>query len=87
MWSLLCTSFVALTVVLERLLFLVREKSRRQPEVVENILGGVERGDVAGAMATGNRSQDFIARTLVYGLQHRERSLSNALLRAASSEN
>ena len=62
MWPLLCTSFVALTVVLERLLFLVREKSRRQPEVVENILGGVDRGDVAGAMATGNRSQEFIAR-------------------------
>ena len=86
MWPLLCTSLVTLTVVLERILFLIREKSRRQPEVVENILGGVERGDMAGAIATGDNSKDFIARTLVYGLQHREKSLSNALLRAAAGE-
>jgi biopolymer transport protein ExbB len=86
MWPLLCTSLVALTVVFERLLFLMRERSRRKPEAIEGILGSVERGDMPGAIAAGKKSEDFVARTLVYALEHRERSLSNALLRAANSE-
>jgi biopolymer transport protein ExbB len=86
MWPLLCTSMVALTVVIERLIFIVRERRKRQPDVVEGILGGVERDDVPAAIRLGEGSEDFVARTLVYGLQHREKSLSNALLRAAGSE-
>ena len=86
MWPLLCTSLVALTVVFERLLFLLRERSRRKPEAIEGILGKVEQGDMPGAIAAGNRSEDFVARTLVYALEHRERSLSSALLRAANGE-
>jgi biopolymer transport protein ExbB len=86
MWPLLCASIVALTVVFERLLFIVREHSNRQPEVVEAILASVERGDLAKAAALAEDSQDLVARTLTYALQHREGSLSNALLRAASRE-
>ena len=86
MWPLLVTSLVALTVVFERLLFLFRERGQRQPEVVENILTSVERGDVPGAVRLGEGSGDFVARTLVYALQHREKSFSNALLRAAGRE-
>lgn len=86
MWPLLCTSLVALTVVFERLLFLLRERSRRQPQVVEGILGSVERNDVTAAIRAGKPSHDFVARTLVYGLEHREKSLSHALLRAAGHE-
>lgn len=86
MWPLLLTSLLALTVVIERLIFLLREKSRRQPKAVEKILEGVERGDLAGAIQTGNTSADFVARTLVYGLQHRDKSLASALLQAAAGE-
>jgi len=86
MWPLLCTSLVAVTVVFERLLFLLRERSRRIPEVVEDILGGVERNEIAAAIKAGSGSSDFVARTLVYALEHRQKSLSNALLRAANRE-
>ena len=86
MWPLLATSLVAVTVVFERLLFLIREQSRRKPEVVEDILGGVERNEVAVAIKAGSGSSDFVARTIVYALEHREKSLSNALLRAANHE-
>lgn len=86
MWPLLCTSLVALAVVIERLLFILRERRRRQPEVVDEILSQVERGDTASAVQEGKTSGDFVARTLAYGLEHREKSLSNALLRAASRE-
>jgi biopolymer transport protein ExbB len=86
MWPLLCTSLVAVTVVFERLLFLIREQSRRKPETVEDILGGVERNEVSAAIQAGSGSSDFVARTLVYALEHRQKSLSNALLRAANRE-
>jgi len=86
MWPLLATSLVAVTVVFERLLFLIREQLRRKPEVVETILGGVERNEVAVAIKAGSGSSDFVARTIVYALEHGEKSLSNALLRAANHE-
>lgn len=86
MWPLLFTSVVALTVVIERIVFIAREKMRRQPEVVEKILAAVEDGDVDAAIVAGQGTKDFVARTLLYGLSHSEKSFSNALLRAASLE-
>lgn len=86
MWPLLVTSLVALTVVLERLWFVLRERRRRRPGVVAEILGAVERGEAAAAVRRGGESEDFVARTLVYALQNREQSLSSALLRAAANE-
>ncbi len=86
MWPILAASLIALTVVIERLIFVVQEKLRRQPEVVGEILARVERNDLAGAISAGRGSRDFIARTLLYALEHRERSVSEALLRAASRE-
>lgn len=86
MWPLLLTSLTALTFVFERLLFIVREKRKRQPEVVEKILDDIEHGDIPAAIQSGTGSEDFVARTLVYALKHREQSLSSALLRAAANE-
>ncbi len=86
MWPLLGASLVALTVVFERLLFLVREKRFRDEEVVESILKDVEKGKVSEAIQTGISSQDFVAKTLVCGLTHRHDSFSNALLLAANKE-
>src|SRR5688572_22069820 len=86
MWPLLLTSLVALTVVIERLIFLVREQRLRQPDVVELILSHVEKGKPESAIKAGESSSDFVARTLVYGLTHRKPSFSNALLLAANRE-
>ena len=86
MWPLLATSLIALTFVAERLLFTARERVRRDPAAVDAILSAVERGDIAGASRHGRDSRDFVARTLIYALDHREQSLSNALLRAANLE-
>ena len=86
MWPLLITSIVALTFVIERVWFIAREKLRRQPEVVADILRAVERGDLAGALRRGAGAVDFVARVLVAGLTHREESLTNAVLRASNQE-
>lgn len=86
MWPILVTSIIALTVVLERLIFIVRENVKRQPQVVGEILARVETGDLDGAVETGRRSEDFIARALTYALRNRDKSVSEALLRAANWE-
>ena len=86
MWPLLLVSIVSLTVAIERLLFILGEKRNRRPELVEKILESVEQGNIASAARMGDGCDDFVVRTLVYGLEHREGSLSNALLRAANRE-
>ena len=86
MWPLLLTSIVAVAAVIERLIFQVRERFRRDPDVVESIFGQLERGNVEGALAAGQGSNDYLARIVVYALSHREKSMSNAFMRAANQE-
>jgi biopolymer transport protein ExbB len=84
MWPILLTSIVALTVVIERLFFIIREKARRQPEIVERMLTSIEQGDFDAARRLGRGSRDFIARTLLYALVHDDHL--NAVARAAGRE-
>ena len=84
MWPILVTSIVALTVVIERLSFIVKEKLRRQPEIVEQMLSAIERDDFSRALQTGRASHDFVARTLTYAILHEDKS--NAVARAAGRE-
>ena len=86
MWPLLFTSFVALAVVIERLFFIMLEARRRNKAAVGQILSLTENGEISKAIAVGDKSQDFVARTLAYGLEHQHKSLSSALLRAAGQE-
>jgi biopolymer transport protein ExbB len=86
MWVIIVLSFVALTVVVERLIFTFRENASREPEVVQKMLESVEHRDIDGALAIGKKSNDFIARILVYTLTNKEYSLTNAFMRASSQE-
>jgi len=86
MWPILLVSFVAVTAVIERAIFLITESSRRQPVVVEQMLEKVEKGDADGALRIGAGSKDYVAKVLVYALTHREHSLANAFTRAANQE-
>ena len=86
MWPILLVSFVAVTAVAERSLFLLTENMRRQPALVEQMFDKVEKGDTAGAVSLGNPSKDYVARILVYALTHKDHSLTNAFTRAANQE-
>jgi len=86
MWPLLLASIIAVSVVIERLTFIVKIKKSRDPETVQHILKHVEHGDIPQAIISGQSSQDFVARTLIYGLTHQEDSFTNALLLAANKE-
>ena len=86
MWPIILVSFLMVTVAVERVIFIVRENGRRQPEVVEKMLELVEANDTEGALALGKKSQDYIARILVYALTNKEHSMANAFSRAANQE-
>jgi biopolymer transport protein ExbB len=86
MWPILIVSFLAVTVVIERTIFLIRERSTREPAIVEKMLDQVEAGDTEAALSLGKKSTDYVARILVYALSHKEHSLSNAFMRAANKE-
>ncbi|MBP9853965.1 MAG: MotA/TolQ/ExbB proton channel family protein [Candidatus Omnitrophica bacterium] len=86
MWPLLLASVVTLTVVFERTIFIFRERRTRDPKMIEYILTNVEQGNIDGSIRRGEQSLDFVVRTLVYGLKHREKGFSNALLQKANQE-
>jgi biopolymer transport protein ExbB len=86
MWPILVISLVGFTVVVERLIFIFRENSAREHEVVEKILEKVEARDIDGGVEIGRQSRDFVARILTYALSNKDLSLSNAFIRAANQE-
>ena len=86
MWPLLITSLVALTVVFERLYFVIQERLRRNPTAVEQLLGFAQKGDFQAAYEIGKQSRSYVARALTHALEHRDVSFSNALLHASSIE-
>jgi biopolymer transport protein ExbB len=86
MWPLLVCSIITAATVLERLYFILRERARRQPAVVEGILHQVEKGDPEGAIKIGRYCEDCVAHVLTYALIHRAESFSNAALKAANLE-
>lgn len=86
MWPLLILSLVSMTVVLERIAFMISMSLKRQASSVEAILLAVESGKIAQALEIGRASTDFVSRTLTYALDHRDKAFSSALLYAAGVE-
>lgn len=86
MWPLLFVSLLAVTVVLERVTFLFLEGRRRNPKVVRAMLHSLEHGDIQGAIQAGEGSRDYVARCLNYALRNRDKSVTDALMKAAAAE-
>ncbi|MDR1009886.1 MAG: MotA/TolQ/ExbB proton channel family protein [Opitutaceae bacterium] len=86
MWPLIIVSFLAFSVVAERIIFLIREKATRNPRIAGRIYERIEHHDVDGAIKAGEGSRDYIARILVFTLAHRGDSLENAFNEAAETE-
>lgn len=86
MWPLLILSVVSMTVVLERIAFMISVTLKRQTASVEAILTAVESGKITRALEIGRDSTDYVSRTLIYALDHRDKAFSSALLYAAGVE-
>ena len=85
MWPLLLTSIITLAVVIERVIFLIIEKHKRDREVVQKVLLSVEHGDVPTAIKLASEDKDVVAHILAEGLLHPD-SMANAILNAANRE-
>ena len=87
MWPLLLTSLTASTVVIERVIFIIRENQKQKTDAVDKILKYAEAGDIRSAIAAGKSSEYFVSRTLAHGLAHyQEGTFSGALLQQANRE-
>lgn len=86
MWPIALVSFVAITAVLERTVFLLTERSKREPEVVDKMFSKIEERDFEGAIRLSQGSRDYVARILGEALTFREYSLPSAFQRAAAAE-
>lgn len=86
MYPLLLTSMIAFSAVLERMLFVMREKRRRRPELVVEMLDCIEKEEPERAIKIGRSTKDYVAKTLLYALEHREKSLGSGLMLAANNE-
>lgn len=86
MWPILILSVITMGTVIERAFFIVRELKRRDRKTVQHIFECVQRGKFDEAIQAGRASRDKVARVLTEGLEHRDSSLDDALLEAASRE-
>jgi biopolymer transport protein ExbB len=86
MYPLLVCSVTALTVIIERAIFWLRERRSRAQGLVDKILELAERDDYVEAARIGSGSKDYVARILICGIVHRNFSLSSALEMAAAVE-
>ncbi len=86
MWPILVVSIVSLAVVLERLIWWLRQKSLRESSKLEKIFGSIENGDVKEASEMARTSQDPRLRTVWHGLNHHHTTMQSALQVASGLE-
>jgi biopolymer transport protein ExbB len=86
MYPLLGCSIIALTVIIERAFFWIREDMRRNQSLVDHTLELCRKGDWEGVKKQVAGSRDYIIRILVNGILHKEFSMTKAMETAASDE-
>jgi biopolymer transport protein ExbB len=86
MHPLLIVSILVFGTAIERFFFILREKKRRKPMDVHELLEAAECGLFDKAISIGAKSRDYVARALGNALEHVETNVSDALGLAASVE-
>lgn len=86
MYPLLFCSILALTVIIERLFFWIREDIKRDQSLVDLALELCRKGDWEGVREKVAGSKDFVIRILVSGILHKEFSMTKAMESAAAEE-
>jgi biopolymer transport protein ExbB len=86
MYPLLGCSIIALTVIIERAFFWIREDMRRNQSLVDHVLELCRKGDWKAVKEQVAGSRDSIIRILVNGIVHKEFSMTKAMETAASDE-
>ena len=86
MYPLLACSIISLTVIIERILFWIREDMHRDQHLVDDVLELCRQGDWDEVRTRVAGSKDYIIRILVTGILHKEFSMTKAMETAATDE-
>ncbi len=87
MYPILLTSLVALSIIIERMLWWWTEMKFREPRKLEEVHAALEKNDVKRAVALAGSSRDAILRVLWFGLSHHGKArLQSAFQVAAGIE-
>lgn len=87
MWPILALSVITLSIVIERLFFLIAQRVGKNAALVSRIFELVEHGQMEPTLSEQLRnSRDVVVRILYSGLQHQDTGLSDAMLEQASVE-
>jgi biopolymer transport protein ExbB len=86
MYPLLACSVISLTVILERILFWIRETTRMDHSLVDHVLELARMKKYEQIKTPARGPSDYVLRVLVCGLVHKDYSLSRAMEMAAIEE-
>jgi biopolymer transport protein ExbB len=86
MYPLLLCSVISLTVIIERAIFWIREEKNRDRTLLNELMSLVEKGQFDDAKKKTFKTRDFVIRTMVCGVVHRNFSLRDALQMSADEE-
>jgi len=86
MYALLACSIITTTVIIERVLFWIREDMRRDQALVSNILELSRKGDWEAIRRLVMGSKDYVIRILIAGILHKDFSMTKAMESAAADQ-
>ncbi|UCF83237.1 MAG: MotA/TolQ/ExbB proton channel family protein [Desulfobacteraceae bacterium] len=86
MYPLLACSIISMTVVLERIIFWVKEDMYRNQPLVDEILELCRTADWESVRKKAAGSKDYIIRILISGILHREFSMAKAMETSSGDE-
>ncbi len=86
MYPLLACSIITLTVIIERTFFWIKVSMNYHQDVIDKILELSQTADWEAIRKIASGSKNYIVRTLVSGILHRDYSMVKAMESAASEE-
>jgi len=86
MYALLACSIITTTVIIERVLFWIREDLHRNRALVYNILELSRKGDWEAIRQQVTGSKDYVIRILIAGILHKDFSMTKAMESAAADQ-
>ena len=86
MYALLACSVITTTVIIERVLFWIREDLHRNRALVYNILELSRKGDWEAIRQQVMGSKDYVIRILIAGILHKDFSMTKAMESAAADQ-
>lgn len=79
MWPLLACSFIALVVILERMLFWLSFSRRRDRSLASKVLDLASRGEWEEIRKLTLNSRDYVIRVMISGILHRDYDMARAM--------